>query len=191
MSYTTLTLSIIFFGSAILVLSILPYIIKAIRYIFKKSNYSKLGQSSKIRLVHQLNEAVSELSGNKTGAIITIVNKQVLDSFRTDGVVIDANISSSLIISLFNKYSPLHDGAIIIMNNKITYAATYYKITNKSIDNKFGARHRAAMGISEQTDALTIVVSEETGGITITKHGEFYKVKPDEFQEKLTMHRKD
>jgi len=154
--------------------------------MFKHSNYDNLGQSSKIRLIHSLNEATAELSATKTGALITIVNKQTLDEFRTDGIRIDANISASLLISIFNKKSPLHDGAIIIRDNKITYAGTYYKITSKSINNRYGARHRAAMGISEQTDALTIVVSEETGSITFAQQGQFTKIKQSEFQERIT-----
>ena len=145
-----------------------------------------MGESSRIRLVRQLNEAVEELSKTKTGAIITIINKDSIDGLRTDGIKMDANISSSIILSIFNKHSPLHDGAIIIDNNKITYAATYYKITSKSINNKYGARHRAAMGISEQTDALTIVISETTGAITFAQKSEFFVVKTNDFQEKLT-----
>ena len=186
MSTINLIYILIGMSSFIIIIMIFPMIISLFKLLFRKTNYSQLGQSSKIRLVHQLFDAVTNLSETKTGAIITIINKQKLDDLRTDGVLVDANVSSSLMISLFQKQSPLHDGAIIIQNNKITYAATYYKITSKSIDNKFGARHRAAMGISEQTDSLTIIVSEETGGITFAKYGNFEKIKIDEFQEKLT-----
>lgn len=169
----------------ILIFASASYVLKLWNFFFRSSKYSKLGQSSKIRLIHQLKEAVEILAKTKTGAIITIENKDQLDNFRTDGIIIDANISSSLIISLFNKLSPLHDGAIIIRNNKIMYASTYYKITRKSVDNKYGARHRAAMGVSEQTDATTIVVSEETGNVTIVKNGQFTTVRLDEFQNQL------
>lgn len=172
--------------SIIAFLFALPWIIKLLHYLFKKTDYSNLGQSSKMRLVHSVNEACAELSETKTGAIITIIRKESLDNFRTDGLKIDANISSQLMISLFRKDSPLHDGAIIIENNRITYAGTYYKITSKSIDNKYGARHRAALGISEQTDALTIVVSEETGKVSFTSEGKIIPVKMSEFQEQLS-----
>lgn len=160
------------------------------RYIFDKKK-NRVGTSSKIRLINQVREAVEYLSKTKTGAIITIENHDIIDNFRTDGIVLDANISSSLIISLFNKYSPLHDGAIIIRENKILYAATYYKITKKSIDNKYGARHRAAMGISEISDATTIIVSEETGGVTIAKNSVLTKIDMNEFQEKLIFFLRD
>ena len=186
MSTINLIYILIGMGAFIILVMIFPIFISLSKLLFRKTNYSQLGQSSKIRLVHQLFDAVTNLSETKTGAIITIINKQQLDDLRTDGVLVDANVSSSLMISLFQKQSPLHDGAIIIQNNKITYAATYYKITSKSIDNKFGARHRAAMGISEQTDSLTIIVSEETGGITFAKYGNFETIKIEEFQEKLT-----
>lgn len=147
--------------------------------------YRKMGKSTQLRLINQLREAVEVLAEHKTGAIITIENKDNLDNLRTDGVIIDANISSSLIISIFNKESPLHDGAIIIRDSKIVYASTFYKITRKSIDNKYGARHRAAIGISEVSDALTVVVSEETGAITLTMRSERTVVNIKEFQEKL------
>lgn len=150
-----------------------------------KRNRSNLGESTRIRLIHQIREALEYLSKNKIGAIITIEQKENLDMLRTDGVIIDANISSSLIISIFNKYCPLHDGAIIIRGSKIYYAATYYKITKKSIDNHYGARHRAALGISEISDSITLVVSEETGGISIAKKGVLSTIENSQVQEVL------
>ena len=150
-----------------------------------KRNRSNLGESTRIRLIHQIREALEYLSKNKIGAIITIEQKENLDMLRTDGVIIDANISSSLIISIFNKYFPLHDGAIIIRGSKIYYAATYYKITKKSIDNHYGARHRAALGISEISDSITLVVSEETGGISIAKKGVLSTIENSQVQEVL------
>ncbi|MBU4691246.1 diadenylate cyclase [Mycoplasma zalophi] len=145
----------------------------------------KVSKSTKIRLIHQLKESLKYLSKNKTGALITIEMTDKLDNLRTDGVIIDANISSSLIISIFNKNTPLHDGAIIIRDNKIVYAATYYKITKKSIDNKYGARHRAAIGISEISDSITLVVSEENGAISLVKGGMISPIFTDRLQESL------
>ena len=150
-----------------------------------KRNRSNLGESTRIRLIHQIREALEYLSKNKIGAIITIEQKENLDMLRTDGVIIDANISSSLIISIFNKYCPLHDGDIIIRGSKIYYASTYYKITKKSIDNHYGARHRAALGISEISDSITLVVSEETGGISIAKKGVLSTIENSQVQEVL------
>ena len=186
MDNTTISYLIIGFGSTMILLLLCPIISKWVKEIFGKTRYNSMGESSKIRLVRQVDEAITILSRNKTGAIITIVNKDNVDHLRTDGVKINADISSDLIISIFNKSSSLHDGAIIIVNNKITFAGTYYKITEKSFHSKYGARHRAAMGISEVSDSLTIVVSEETGKITLVKDGNFSIVKSNDFQEKFT-----
>ncbi|MGL4342962.1 MAG: DNA integrity scanning protein DisA nucleotide-binding domain protein [Metamycoplasmataceae bacterium] len=175
----------------VLIVSLIPYLTVIIKRLISKDKQNNYGLSSKIRLIYQLKEAIEYLSKTKTGAIITIENNDRVDNLRTDGIIIDANISSSLIISIFNKSSPLHDGALVIRNNKIIYAATYYKITKKSINNKYGARHRAAMGISEVCDATTIIVSEETGEVTIAKNSVFIPVKISNFQEKLIFYLRD
>ncbi len=168
-----------------LVFIMFPYIIHLFRWIFTTTKFNTLGSSSQIRLIRQLYEAVQELSAKKTGAIITIVNKEPLDHLRTDGIMIDANISSILLLSIFNKHSPLHDGAVIIEGAKIKYAATYFKITQSSINNRYGARHRAGLGIAEQSDSITIIVSEETGGVSIARNGKLLKIQISKFQEEL------
>lgn len=181
-----LLIIIIALALVLIVLQLVPIISKIATRLNKRSSYNKLGESSKIRLIHQINDAVIDLSKARIGAIITIVKKDPLDRFRTDGIKIDANLSSSLILAIFNKNSPLHDGAIIIEDNRIKYAATYYRITSKSVSNHFGARHRAALGISEHTDAITIVISETNGSVTFAIDGKFVIVKASDFQEKLT-----
>lgn len=162
------------------------YIIVVVNATKKSKSIKKtLGNSTKIRIIYQLKEALERLSKTKTGAIITIENNDNLDGLRTDGIILDANISSSILISIFNKHSPLHDGAVVIRNNKIYYVATYYKITKKSIDNKYGARHRAGMGISEMCDASTLIVSEENGGITLAENGVLQAVPIENLQSVL------
>lgn len=151
----------------------------------RRKKYESLGKSSQIRLINQLRESVTYFSENKIGALITIENSEKLDNLRTDGIILNANISSALLISIFNKNSPLHDGAVIIRDNKVYYVSTFYKITSKSLSSEFGSRHRAAMGISEQSDATTIVVSEETGSIKIFKNSTVYTIKLEFFQESL------
>ncbi|WP_396888608.1 MULTISPECIES: diadenylate cyclase [unclassified Mycoplasma] len=184
--YLTFSLIIV-----VLLLIILPKIIDLSKTKFAKKRFDKLGSSSQIRLINQLREAVEHFSKTKTGALITIENTDNLDGLRTDGLILDADISSSLLIAIFNKESPLHDGAVIIRDNKIHYAATFYKISKKSIDNQYGARHRAAIGISEVCDALTIIVSEETGDVRFVKNGTFFKVRLEQFQEQLIKYLKD
>ncbi|APJ38217.1 diadenylate cyclase [Mycoplasmopsis pullorum] len=168
-----------------------PYLFNFAKSRFTRTKYNKLGKSSQIRLINQLREAVIYLSKHKIGAIITIENTENVDNLRTDGVILNANISSSLLIAIFNKESPLHDGAVVIRDNKIYYASTFYKITRKSMENRYGSRHRAAMGISEICDATTIVVSEETGTVSITKGGNIAEVRIDEFQEQLVRYLQD
>lgn len=161
------------------------YIHRWYKHFLKASLFSKLGSSTQIRIVHQLQDACTYMSNKKIGALITIELNTQLDNLRTDGVIIDASISSALILSIFHKSSPLHDGAMIIKNSKIKYVGTFYKITQSSISNKYGARHRAAMGISEQSDSLTIVVSEESGNISFFKDSKITKVKINDFQDVL------
>lgn len=185
-SVITLTLMVLTFLAIII-----PITINISKNKLRKTNYEKLGKSSQIRLINQLREAIQILSETKTGALITIENNDNIDNLRTDGIIMDANISSSLLISIFNKNSPLHDGAVVIRDNKIHYAATFFRITRKSIDLQYGSRHRAAMGISELCDAVTIIVSEETGDIKLVKNGIFYNVRLEQFQEQLIKYLKD
>ncbi len=113
-------------------------------------------------------KACTSLSKQKTGGLITIVRESELPAIIETGININANTSSQLIENLFFKNSPLHDGAIIIKNDKIIAAGCILPVSEQSLDIKdFGLRHRAAMGMVEQTDAFVIVVSEETGGISI------------------------
>ncbi|MFV8472942.1 diadenylate cyclase [Mycoplasma sp. SH20] len=175
----------------ILCLYLWPHIYSFVASKIKKTKYEKLGKSSQIRLINQLRESVEYFSKNKIGALITIENNDNIDNLRTDGVVLNSNISSSLLIAIFNKTSPLHDGAVVIRDNKIYYAATFYKITRKSVDSKYGSRHRAAMGISEQCDATTVVVSEEDGSIKILKGSIIQPVKLEQFQEQLIKYLKE
>ncbi|QCZ36623.1 diadenylate cyclase [Mycoplasma nasistruthionis] len=182
---------LLFMLVGILAILLYPIIMNFYLNRIKKTKFERMGQSSQIRLINQLRESVEHFSRNKVGALITIENNDNIDSLRTDGVLVNANISSSLLISIFNKNSPLHDGAVVIRDNKIYYAATFYKITRKSVDSKFGSRHRAAIGISEQCDATTVVVSEEDGGIKIIKGDTIESVQLDQFQEQLIKYLKE
>lgn len=178
------TMSLTFFVALILIIG--P-IIKLYKALFKRTRFEKLGETTKFRLIYQLNACVNELSKKKIGAIITIENKQSLENYRIDGIKIDANISSDLLLSIFNKSSPIHDGAIVIRGNKIVYAGTFFKITQSSFGSKYGARHRAAIGISEQTDSTTIVVSEENGKVSIVKNSKLTRLASNNtFQDELT-----
>ena len=123
--------------------------------------------------VNDLTEACRRMSEDRTGALIVIAHKTPLDDILSTGDRIDAKIHRRLIMSLFFKNSPLHDGALVISGGKIVAARCTLPITEKTdIPARFGMRHKAAIGITEETDADAIVVSEETGNISFVKGGE-------------------
>lgn len=117
-------------------------------------------------------DAVMFLSSRKIGALITIEKHKLLDQYAEKAIVLNAEISKELLINIFSPLTPLHDGAVIIKGNKIRCAGAYYVLsTRETLDKTVGSRHRAALGIAEVTDSVTIVVSEETGKISITYSG--------------------
>ena len=117
-----------------------------------------------------------QLSQDQTGALIVIRKRSNLDMFMESGDVLNADTSSRLIISIFNKFSPLHDGAVIIDNEKIRAARVVLPVTEKlDLPPEYGLRHKAALGISEVTDSFVIVVSEETGEISVAEEGKIQK----------------
>ncbi len=128
--------------------------------------------SPKIR-INSIVKACINLSAKKIGALIVIARQSKLLAYAQTGDILNATTSSRLIESIFAKDSPLHDGAIIIINDKINAARCVLPISeNIKLPPNYGMRHRAALGISEQTDALVIVVSEETGEVSLTDSGE-------------------
>ncbi|MCK1248087.1 diadenylate cyclase CdaA [Streptococcus uberis] len=130
--------------------------------------------SDEEKLVDALVKAVAYMSPRKIGALICIEQAQTLQEYIATGIPLNADISSQLLINIFIPNTPLHDGAVIIANNKIISSCSYLPLSESTtISKEFGTRHRAAIGLSEHSDAITIVVSEETGGISITDKGEF------------------
>ena len=125
------------------------------------------------RSVEELVEAVRAMSAEKTGALIVIQHKSSMDEFMDTGDRFEAEISRRLIMNIFFKNSPLHDGAMIIVGNHIAAARCQLPMTNRTdIPAHFGMRHRAAIGLSEDTDADIIVVSEEDGAVRFVRSGE-------------------
>lgn len=122
--------------------------------------------------IDNLVDACVSMGKSKTGALIVIAGNSELGEQIQSGESLNAKISSSLIRTIFFKNSPLHDGAIIIKGNKIAAAACILPLTQKELDKALGLRHRAAIGITENSDALTIVVSEERGSISVSHKGE-------------------
>lgn len=127
-------------------------------------------------MIGQLDQAIQYMSKRRIGALISIEMETGLEEYIETGIPLDADITGALLINTFIPNTPLHDGAVIIKNNRIAVAAAYLPLSDsKLIPKELGTRHRAAVGISEVTDALTIVISEETGGVSITKDNELLR----------------
>lgn len=127
-------------------------------------------------MIKQLDQAIQYMSKRRIGALISIQMDTGLEEYIETGIPMDADITGALLINIFIPNTPLHDGAVIIKNNRIAVAAAYLPLSDsKLIPKELGTRHRAAVGISEVTDALTIVISEETGEVSITKDNELLR----------------
>ena len=166
-----------------------------------RSGLEKFGRSTQVfsqtqqvsdeeKLVEALVKSVAYMSPRKIGALISIERTQTLQEYISTGIHLDADISSQLLINIFIPNTPLHDGAVIISGNKIATACSYLPLSESmAISKEFGTRHRAAIGLSENSDALTIVVSEETGGVSITSKGEFlHDLTKENFEAILRTH---
>ncbi|AMQ56133.1 diadenylate cyclase CdaA [Algoriphagus sanaruensis] len=116
-------------------------------------------------------DAAKTLAGSNTGALMVISSSTELKFYAESGDILDAELSKRLLVSIFNKYSPLHDGAVIIHNGRIKAARCILPVTEREVPAQFGLRHRAGIGMSEATDALILVISEETGQISMAKNG--------------------
>jgi diadenylate cyclase len=130
-------------------------------------------------------DAVSFMSKNKIGALITLERTTKLDEYTKNGVILNAPITSEMLTTIFYPGTRLHDGAVIVRGSFLLAANVYYQPTTKPVLGKLGSRHRAAIGISELTDAVTIVVSEETGRLSLTYGGQLEPVYLDTFKQTL------
>ncbi|MBQ8626333.1 MAG: diadenylate cyclase CdaA [Agathobacter sp.] len=139
------------------------------------------------RTIEELIKATYAMGKVKTGALIVIEDEILLNEYIRTGIDVDALVSSQLLINIFEKNTPLHDGAIIFRGDRVVSATCYLPLSDSlSLSKDLGTRHRAAVGISEVSDSLTIVVSEETGKISIALRGQIYRdVDADFLREKL------
>ncbi len=149
------------------------------------SKYDELTGDEKHHLIDEISNTLIELADSKTGALITIEQGVSLIDYIRKATRLDSQVSSELLRSIFVPSTPLHDGGVIIQGNKIACAAAFYEPTTMEMPARFGARHRAAVGLSEVSDAITMVVSEETGLISIAQHGKLTLVSQDNIREYL------
>lgn len=149
------------------------------------SRITTLTGNERENLVDNIVTAVMLLSKDQTGALISIEQGHSLEDFIQTGTRLNSDVTAELLTSIFVTSTPLHDGAVIIQGDKIACASAYFPPTNMELPSRYGARHRAAIGISEITDAVTIVVSEETGNVSIAEAGKLIVVDREELRNYL------
>lgn len=148
---------------------------------------SMLGKMEIDQVLQAVVDAVANLSRRQVGALICFERETGLQEIIDSGIQVDALISSGLLINIFEKNTPLHDGAVVVRGNRVAAATCYLPMTEQILSKDLGTRHRAAVGLSEQSDALTIVVSEETGKISATREGQILRfLTPDDVRALLT-----
>ncbi|MCD8365580.1 MAG: diadenylate cyclase CdaA [Clostridiales bacterium] len=177
-----------------LVIIFQPELRKALENLGRKSFIGRIfdfSRDSSMRFseqtISELVEASYEMGKVKTGALIVIERRERLDEYIRTGIALDSRISSQLLINIFEHNTPLHDGAVIVREDRIVSATCYLPLSNDmGLSKELGTRHRAALGVSEVSDSVTIVVSEETGTVSIAIDGTLYRnVDADFLRSKL------
>jgi len=168
-------------GITALLIVFQPELRKALEQLGRKNLFTSINvfdeqrdRSEKLTvdIIDEILKAVQEMSKAKTGALIVIEQDIRLDEFERTGILIDAVVSKQMLVNIFEHNTPLHDGAVIIRNNRIVAATCYLPLSeNMTLSKELGTRHRAAVGLTEVTDSIIIVVSEETGYISMALGG--------------------
>jgi len=154
-------------------------------FVSKKPKPAAARYFDKDQVTASIVDAVAYLSKTKTGAILAIERKSNLSEFIKNGTPMNAPVSAELLMTIFYPGTRLHDGAVVIRDNMIIAASVYFPPTTKPLSGKYGSRHRAALGISEVSDAVIIIVSEETGRISFAYSGELEPVFIDQFKDQF------
>ncbi len=163
-----------FFQNFILILIIVfqDEIRKALTQVGRNPFFSSTNTIEEVAVVEEICQAAAQLAKERVGALIVMERETGLKNYIEAGTMLDSRASADLILSIFHPTSPIHDGAMIIRNSRITSAACLLPISrDPSIQRELGTRHRAALGLTHETDAVVIVVSEERGEISIVHHG--------------------
>ena len=156
--------------------------------IFSSSGRRKEGEDRFTeKTAGELVKGCFEMGRARTGALIVIQNEQPLNEYERTGIDVDGIVSSQLLINIFEHNTPLHDGAVIVRENRVTAATCYLPLSdNMALSKDLGTRHRAGVGISEATDSMTVIVSEETGKISVAFLGELSRgLDAEKLREKL------
>ena len=160
-------------GSYIVICAVIlaPELRKMMEILPKTDTTKELLVSSTQATIEAVSDAVFSMASLKVGALITFEQHYSLQQYAERAISLNADVSRDLLEQIFIKDSPLHDGGVIIRGNKIVCAAAYYTLTQVDLDKTIGSRHRAGIGVSEITDSLTIIVSEETGDVHVANSG--------------------
>ncbi|WP_010307814.1 diadenylate cyclase CdaA [Kurthia senegalensis] len=186
-----ITKQIIDWGFLAIIIIFQPEIRRALEQIGRGKLFSRSSnlkeEQEQDRLVNAMTKSVGYMAKRRIGALVSIEKDTGLTDYIETGIPLQSEISSELMINIFIPNTPLHDGAVIVQKDKIAAAACYLPLSeNPFISKELGTRHRAAIGISEVTDAITIVVSEETGGISLTINGDLHRdLSLEEFEVRL------
>lgn len=159
---------------------------KFISSLFTGDN-AEQGRRIDKKVLNDITKAAYAMSEVKTGALIVIEQEVRLGDYERTGIAIDAVVSSQLLINIFEHNTPLHDGAVLIRNDRVVSATCYLPLSdNLDINKAYGTRHRAALGISEVSDSITVIVSEETGAVSLACNGELYRdLSREDFVDKI------
>lgn len=185
-----LTDQVITWGFLAVIIIFQPEIRRALEQLGRGSLFSRVGgyEEDEPEIVATAVAKATEYMGKRRiGALITLSRETGMEDYVETGIPLNANVSSELLINIFIPNTPLHDGAVIMQGSTIKAAACYLPLSESPfISKELGTRHRAAMGVSEVTDSITVVVSEETGQISLTKNGELHRdLKTEQLKEML------
>lgn len=174
--------NVVYIGVIAVIVILQPELRKALETLGKKNFFSAFlpvefnrGEEGNFsdHTVKEIAKACVEMGKVKTGALIVIAQNDLLTEYENTGIEVDGVVSSQLLINIFEHNTPLHDGAVIVRGNRISSATCYLPLSdNMQLSKALGTRHRAGVGISEATDAMTLIVSEETGKISVAYKGE-------------------
>ncbi len=181
---------VITYGVIAVIIIFQPEVRRGLEHLGRSSFFNKSSdrKSYQEKLVLDLEKAIQYMSKRKIGALITIERNNSLEEYIATGISLDADLSSELLINIFIPNTPLHDGAVIIKGEKIAASCAYLPLSeDEYLPKEFGTRHRAALGISEASDSVTIVVSEETGDVSIAYKGHLHPhLTTEEYTELLS-----
>lgn len=174
-----ITDQMITWGFLAIIIIFQPELRRALETLGRGNIFTKYGskiEAQQKNLIDSIEKSTQYMAKRRIGALISIARDTGMDEYIETGIALNSVISSELLINIFIPNTPLHDGAVIIKNGKIASAASYLPLSDSPfLSKELGTRHRAALGISEVTDSITIVVSEETGGISVAKGSELFR----------------